>query len=707
MTSQFLLNGSSTVINTSALVNPQSQPATFTVDPLTQAITVNDPSPSISVLWDRVAQEAVKNTRVGPTIGSRAYALVHTAIFDAWAAYDLTAIATELGDALQQSKPNITDSNKAQAMSYAAYRVLVDLFPSQVAVFNALMSHLGYDPANLTTDSKTPAGVGNLSAAALLSDRHQDGSNQKGTAVTGTIGTAYSDTSGYKPINTPEQVKNIEQWTPEHTPINSTTGPLQRFMTPHWRQVTPFGLESGSQFRPQAPEPFLLVPGTVNLQARTITLADGLVLPISADLIGTVINPAFVEQAQHLVEISANLTDEQKLIAEFWEDGAGTSFPPGTWMAIAQYVSARDNNSLDEDAKLFFAMGNALMDAGIASWDAKVAYNYTRPVRLIRELGNLGLIGDYDPVLGGYAISAYAGPGLGTQTILADQFITYQTPGAAASPPFAEYTSGHSAFSAAGAEVLRQFTQSDRFGGFVILQSGQSRFEPGTTPTQPITLSWQTFSVAAAQAGLSREYGGIHFQQGNLQGGILGLSVAESSYSQALFFINGGSAENPINGTEKADTFVGTSANDKILGFAGSDLLRGGQGSDTLCGMTGRDTLAGGAGDDLLRGEQGNDRLYGESGNDKLWGGLGRDTLTGGAGEDYFVIQPLHFFNKDIITDFEDDVDYLALTSGLKSSNLKIRASGSSTLIDYQGRTLVELLNTSASLISAADFVNF
>jgi hypothetical protein len=65
-------------------------------------------------------------------------------------------------------------------------------------------------------------------------------------------------------------------------------------------------------------------------------------------------------------------------------------------------------------------------------------------------------------------------------------------------------------------------------------------------------LNWQTFS-AAAQAGLSREYGGIHFQQGNMQGRILELSVAESSYSQALFFINGGSAENRINGTEKAD----------------------------------------------------------------------------------------------------------------------------------------------------------
>ncbi|MDY7016465.1 MAG: calcium-binding protein, partial [Cyanobacteriota bacterium] len=147
-----------------------------------------------------------------------------------------------------------------------------------------------------------------------------------------------------------------------------------------------------------------------------------------------------------------------------------------------QFASARNNNSLDEDAQLFFALGNSVFDAGIATWESKVFYDYTRPVRAVRELGELGLIGEFDPALGGFAIEAWAGPDLGTQTILATNFITYQPPGGEPSPPFAEYVSGHSAFSAAGATVLELITGSDRFGGSVTFAPGESRWHSGGRP---------------------------------------------------------------------------------------------------------------------------------------------------------------------------------------------------------------------------------
>ena len=125
----------------------------------------------------------------------------------------------------------------------------------------------------------------------------------------------------------------------------------------------------------------------------TITLASGEVLEVAPDLVGTVINPGFIAQAEEVVAFSGALTDEQKLIAEFWEDGGGTSFPPGTWMTFGQFVSARDDHDLDRDAQMFFALANAVFDAGIATWEAKVFYDYARPVRAIRDLGELGLIG--------------------------------------------------------------------------------------------------------------------------------------------------------------------------------------------------------------------------------------------------------------------------------------------------------------------------
>ncbi|MGD1713765.1 hypothetical protein [Dapis sp. BLCC M172] len=95
-----------------------------------------------------------------------------------------------------------------------------------------------------------------------------------------------------------------------------------------------------------------MLPGVeaeVDLVASEITLADGSVVEISQDIIGTIINPGFIQQAQDVVDLSAGLTDQEKLIAEFWEDAGGTSFPPGTWMTFGQFVSARDDNALDSD----------------------------------------------------------------------------------------------------------------------------------------------------------------------------------------------------------------------------------------------------------------------------------------------------------------------------------------------------------------------
>ena len=510
----------------------------------TQLVTVEDPSPTISVQWDQVVQQAVINSSPGPTVASRAYGMVHTAMYDAWSAYDPKAISTQLGDNLQRPESEITEANKTEAMSYAAYSVLTELFPGETAIFDELMHQLGFDSNNITTDTTTAAGIGNISAEALLQFRAQDGSNQLGIDLNGTLGVPYSDNSGYQPANPAGDPTDIDRWTPENVPIDAEPGESERtqqFLTPQWGDVDPFALDSGEQFRPIAPQPFLLVDGEVDLEAKTITLKNtGEVLHISKDLIGEVINPEFIQQAEDIVHTSANLTDEQKLVAEFWEDGGGTSFPPGTWMTFGQAVSERDDHTLDEDAQLFFGLGNAVFDAGIATWSAKTFYDYARPVRAIRELGELGLIGEFDSELGGYAIEAWGGPGEGTERILATDFITYQTPGSDPSPPFAEYTSGHSAFSAAGAEILKQFTGSDEFGASVSFAPGQSRFEPGITPQETVNLEWDTFSEAADEAGISRIYGGIHFEEGDINGRTLGREVGQEVWSQTQAFIQGG-----------------------------------------------------------------------------------------------------------------------------------------------------------------------
>ncbi len=481
--------------------------------------------------WIGAATQGVRNQPQGPTVASRLYGILGTAMYDAWSAYEATPISTVLGDTLQRPTSENTQANKQEAISFAAYRVLTELLPTQTANLTARMNSLGYNPNNTSTDTTTAAGIGNTIAATLMNARRNDGSNQLNN---------YVDTIGYSTPNTPTQVVNIELWTPESVPIDSGSA-LQRYLTPHWGTVQSFSLTDNAQYRPPEIIRFLSDRNaSADLQAGTITRANGTVVPISAALVGVDINPAFIQQAVDVVAFSANLTDEQKLIAEFWEDGPGTPFPPGTWMEFGQDISQRDNNTLDEDVQLFFALGNAVMDAGIATWEAKLSYNSARPVRVIRELGRLGLIGTDSNGDGVFEINAWGGPGLGTITIPATQFLTYQNPFGPPSPPFAEYTSGHSAFSAAGAEILRLFTGSDVFGGSVTFGTGTSAFEPGITPSSPVTLSWDTFSEAAGEAGISRRYGGIHFLDGDIQGRILGRRVGGSVWNRYQFFINGG-----------------------------------------------------------------------------------------------------------------------------------------------------------------------
>src|SRR5204863_9248082 len=139
------------------------------------------------------------------------------------------------------------------------------------------------------------------------------------------------------------------------------------------------------------------------------------------------------------------------------------------------------------------------------------------------------------------------------QMISAESWQPYQDP-AFVTPAFPEFVSGHSAFSAAGAAVLTAFTGSDRFyDGVTILYNedfnrdgapdmlgefiapvGSNRFE--NSPAAVVTLRWPTFQAAADQAGLSRRYGGIHFQDADLVGRRMGKAVGEQAYRRAAAY---------------------------------------------------------------------------------------------------------------------------------------------------------------------------
>jgi hypothetical protein len=133
----------------------------------------------------------------------------------------------------------------------------------------------------------------------------------------------------------------------------------------------------------------------------------------------------------------------------------------------------------------------------------------------------------------GQTLQAWRGPGQGSGPIPGERWLPYQ-PSTFPTPPFPGYSSGHSTFSGAGAEILRLFTGSERFGASASFAAGSSRFEPGVVPSTDLRLTWPTFISAANEAGLSRRYGGIHTEQDDLEGRAAGRHVAQLAWAKSL-----------------------------------------------------------------------------------------------------------------------------------------------------------------------------
>ncbi|MCV3270701.1 DUF6851 domain-containing protein [Roseobacter sinensis] len=604
---------------------------------------------SIVAQWNEVMLEAIREGSAKPTATTYQLHLVSSAVYDAWAAFDPDAYGhySEIRTGLSN-----TDANKAEAVSFAAYATLIALFPGEIDKFDAFMAELGFDPANADPGTGTAAGVGALAAENVFAARAEDGSNAAND---------FADTSGYAPVNSadPDSGRapggpdfDPNHWQPLRVPTGTATDangvPIvdnddpssyvdQIALTPHWGDVDSFALASGDQFRPDAP-PQLghfseYVDGTGKLTTN---------------------DQAYRDQIAEVVEFSAGLTNAQKVIAEFWADGPRTESPPGHWNQIAQDIALREGHGIDQDAKLFFALNAAVFDAGIATWEAKYTYDYVRPQSAIRDLF-------YDQ-----EIEAWGGVNQGTQTILGQEWQPYQNV-TFVTPPFPEYVSGHSTFSMAAAKTIASFVGSDAYYDGTSLSNYDLDGVPGTDllgryetselvfedfgEGPPVVLQWETLTEAAEEAGISRLYGGIHIQDGNLNGLEIGRKVAANAEIrwEALFTRGGddrivtdrdggltiaGAGDDTVVGRRGDDEIEGGSGDDDLGGGRGGDLLDGGEGDDSLRGQRDEDTLIGGEGDDTLRGGRDDDLLKGGLGDDSLFGGRDDDTIYGGRGDD-------------------------------------------------------------------------
>ena len=480
-------------------MNPQRVYAAWT-DAILQSLEIATQSTSLGL---------------GPPPVARLLAIIYTSAFEAWAPYTQDAKGPLNGAALRRPAAERTPAHKAEAISHAIYKAGLAMFstnpeaaapatdPQVKHIFDSTLTKLGYSPAGSAPPANSPAAIGLKAAKDTLNDRKTDKSNQAN---------GYADTSDYigtKQLNkVPAAAFNASRradildpsrWQPlsYFDPARERTR-TPGFITPHWGEVRPFALSSGDQFRPGAPAAWT--------------------------------SQAFVDQARHVIEIQANLTPRQKTIAEFWADGPKSWLPPGHWCALALGVSENGSprtggkpNTVDDDALMYFALSNAIFDASIATWEAKRFYDYARPISAIRWLFE------------GHVIAGWRGPGLGVGPIAGERWTPFQR-STFPTPPFPEYTSGHSAFSMAAATVLKAFATSDAFGG-VFIQTLPLVAEPEPIPV-PIVLEWPTFTAAAIEAGESRLYGGIHFHEGNAAGLELGRKVGGAAWDKAQTYLS-------------------------------------------------------------------------------------------------------------------------------------------------------------------------
>jgi hypothetical protein len=441
---------------------------------------------SIVTEWLDEALPAADEVAWEPTVGSRFLAIFHTAIYDAWTTYDPVAVAVISGTTLKNLGGLDNEANKREAISHAAYTVLRVLAPQRQHALTERMMALGYDP-NADT---APAEVGRRAAAAVLAACHEDGANEAGN---------FADTTGYAPRKTdaPDAWQPIEFF-----------GKRQLPTTPHWGRLLPFALSRADQFRPIPPP----APGTNEWSG----------------------------QIDMLIKTSGALTDAQKAAAEFWAEWG--SSPAPHLIELTKFVSNMNDLRLDKDVKLFFVVSNAILDASVATWEAKYAYDYVRPITAIRALGDARIkawrprslpttLAYSTPPTRVSALNDSVTTSAGIGEVRAADWKPYLP-----TPPFPAYVSGHSAFAAAWARVMELATGHPDLN---FRKTIRHLYVEQRQLAQPVTLDYPTFASAAEASGMSRIWGGVHWPADNEHGQELGRKVGENAWQRAQQFVLG------------------------------------------------------------------------------------------------------------------------------------------------------------------------
>jgi hypothetical protein len=437
-------------------------------EPVNQTPDARDPS--VARLWNDALLDGIRKDLARPTVHARNLFHMSAAMFDAWAVYSDSADSYLAGKTVNGFACDMdaidTDVDlqtaREEAISFAAYRIIRHRFANSpgaattLTEVDALMSDLGYDAADTSTDVATgsAAAVGNRIAECYIAYGLQDGANEAN---------AYAN-AHYLPVNAPIEppkpgnptITDLDRWQPialvqyvdQAGNVYNSNPPA---LSPEWGAVLPFALSEADRttyFRddfgynvyhdPGAPpraqganaDIYKWAFALVAVWSGHLDQADGVMMDISpasngntAELpatfeelpdfydllnggnqkIGHALNPA--TGAPYEAQIVPR-GDYTRVLAEFWADGPTSETPPGHWFTIFNTVndhelferriggSGAELGPLEWDVKGYFTLGGAMHDVAITAWGIKGWYDCIRPLSAIRAMADRGQSSD-------------------------------------------------------------------------------------------------------------------------------------------------------------------------------------------------------------------------------------------------------------------------------------------------------------------------
>ena len=436
--------------------------------------------------WMHALYGAVRVERLSPPVGSRLFAYATAGLYSGIAATrnDLPSLEGKLNGFPELPKANLSQAHDATISAVAAERVILDsLLRDGLPTTRSALDRL----ADSLRDARIAAGINKATVErsadlgrdiglAIVRWARSDGfDSSRGRKYAPPVGVGLWVNDSTVATYTPQSISGVSQLVVPANPSNTMkagTASDRGLILDRQKKAGPTTL-------PAVNMAGITEPYWGNIRPFALKTWDECPVP-PPPAYGTTPGSALYEQAKHVYEVSKTLTREERTIILYWADNGGeTGTPAGHWLSIASQMVSEKKLNAEQAAWMMAQTGASLADAFIAVWGYKFKYNVIRPRTFIRAT----IDPNWEPAI--------------------------------PTPPFPEYQSGHSTVSAAAAATLARILGEVPFDDSTSISIGHS------------VRRFPSFRAAADEAGMSRIYGGIHYQISNVEGANLGRCIAE------------------------------------------------------------------------------------------------------------------------------------------------------------------------------------